>query len=214
MSQEPATGDQLNPWLPFSSTWTQVSEHMTRSFLEANRAAAAAFGLPADRNGDSAAMETPLLGMAYREPEWEFEGGEASADELSIGSVVRFSKHITETDVQDFARASGDTNRLHLDESFAESSRFGDRIVHGTLVSGLISAALARLPLLTIYLSQDVQFLQPVEIGERVTAVCEVVEDLGDRKYRLTTKVYDSDDELVIDGEAIVLIDDLPSNDE
>lgn len=212
MSQDPATAEQLNPWLPFSSTWTQFSEHMTRSVLEANRAAAAAFGLPADRNGDTAAVDTPLIGMAYRDPEWEFEGGEDTADDLSIGSSVRFSKRITETDVQDFARASGDTNRLHLDEGFAKKSRFGDRIVHGTLVSGLISAALARLPLLTIYLSQDVQFLKPVEIGDRITAVCEVVEDLGDQKYRLTTKVYDGDDELVIDGEAIVLIDDLPTN--
>lgn len=213
MSQEQATGSVVTPFMPFSGTWTRVSEHMTRSVLEANRAAAAAFGLPADQNGDTAAVDTPQIGMAYREPEWDFEDNVDGPEDLTVGSAVRFSKRITDTDVQDFARASGDTNRLHLDEEFAGASRFDNRIVHGTLVSGLISAALARLPLLTIYLSQNVQFLQPVEIGDRVTAVCEVAEDLGDRKFRLTTQVFDKDEELVVDGEAVVLIDELPETD-
>lgn len=213
MSQEQATGSVVTPFMPFSGTWTRVSEHMTRSVIEANRAAAAAFGLPAKRNGDTAADDTALKGMAYRAPEWEFDDDLDNPEDLTIGSTVRFSKQITDTDVQDFARASGDTNRLHLDQDFAEESRFEDRIVHGTLVSGLISAALARLPLLTVYLSQDLQFLRPVEIGDRVTAVCEVVEELGEGKYRLTTQVFDEDEELVVDGEAVVLIDELPESD-
>lgn len=207
----------LTPWVPFAQAWTEMSKQVTRSVVEANRAAAAAFGFPDDGGTEGAALSTPgtvieapFEAMAYREPDWEFEGDVETVEDLEVGNKVTFTKTLTDADVQSFARASGDTNRLHLDGEFAEASRFDDRIVHGTLIAGLISAALARLPLLTIYLSQDLSFRRPAEIGEELTAVCEIVEDLGDGKYRLTTCVYNADEETVIDGEAVVLIDDLP----
>jgi acyl dehydratase len=81
-------------------------------------------------------------------------------------------------------------------------------------VGGLISAALARLPGLVVYLSQDLEFHNPVRIGDRCTAECEIVEDLGNRQYRLTTTVFSSNGDTVIDGEAVVLIDDLPEDDD
>ena len=88
-------------------------------------------------------------------------------------------------------------------------SRFGGRIAHGVLTAGVISAALARLPGLTIYLSQELSFLGPVRLGERVTAECEVVTDLGQGRYRIGTTAY-ADDEAVLDGEAVVMIESLP----
>ena len=93
-----------------------------------------------------------------------------------------------------------------------ETTRFGGRIAHGTLVAGLVSAALARLPGLTIYFSQELGFHGPVTIGEQVTAVCEVVEHVGGDRYRLRTDVHDADDERVVEGEAIVVIDDRPAS--
>ncbi|WP_255198385.1 CBS domain-containing protein [Halorarius litoreus] len=145
---------------------------------------------------------------AYETPDWEFES--EGVEQLGIGDRVKFRKTLSDSDVREFAHASGDTNRLHLDESFAADTRFKRRIVHGTLVAGVISSALARLPGLTIYLGQDLRYLGPVDLGDRVTAVCEIVENLGDSRYRLSTAVYDSDEECVIEGEATVLIDALP----
>jgi acyl dehydratase len=150
--------------------------------------------------------------LTYSKSEWTFEHTDEGDGVVSVGDRIRFSKRLTEEEIRVFADASGDTNRLHLDADFAEQTRFGRQIVHGTLVSGVISAALARLPGLTIYLSQDLQFLGPVDIGETVTAICDVVEDLGDGRYRLTTVVEDEDGETVIDGEAIVLIDEVPED--
>jgi acyl dehydratase/CBS domain-containing protein len=144
---------------------------------------------------------------AYDRPEWEFDCRRASDRQVTIGDTVEFSKPITEQDVEAFAAASGDTNRLHLDEEYALGTRFGRRIVHGTLVGSLVSAALARLPGLTIYVSQDLSFLAPVDIGDRVTAVCEIVEELGRNRYTLTTDVLDDDDTRVVEGQAVVLID-------
>lgn len=150
---------------------------------------------------------------AFELSDWHFECNTVSAEGISVGDRVEFSKPISEADVRTFATASGDTNLLHLDEEYATQTRFGTRIVHGTLVGGLISAALARLPGLTIYLSQDLSFLGPVEVGTRVRAVCEVVGTFGTNKFELTTDVYDEDGERVIEGEAAVLVEKPPTTD-
>ncbi|GAB3679941.1 hypothetical protein GCM10028857_01950 [Salinarchaeum chitinilyticum] len=144
--------------------------------------------------------------MAYDDEEWTSDL--QTGDEPDVGDTVRFTKRLTEDDVTDFARASGDTNRLHLDEGFAVGTRFGERIVHGTLVAGVISAALARLPGLTIYLSQDLSFRAPVPVGATVTAACEITEALGGNRFRVATTVY-HESEPVVDGQATVMIDQL-----
>ena len=146
---------------------------------------------------------------AYENDDWEYEyfGDEGQID---VGDTITFSKTVGEEDIRAFAEASGDTNRLHLEAPFAEKSRFGERIAHGTLVAGLISAALARLPGLTIYLSQDLSFLGPVQLGERITAECAVIERLGEDQFRLSTDVLGSDGEAVIEGEAVVISDTIP----
>lgn len=147
---------------------------------------------------------------AYEKDDWDVEGVGLDDHRINVGDRVEFSKTISEQDVRTFAAASGDTNRLHLDEEYANQTRFGRRIVHGTLISGLISAALARLPGVTIYVSQDLSFLNPTDTGDRLTAVCEVVKDLGRNKYQFTTDVVNEDGEPIIEGQAAVLIDEMP----
>ena len=158
---------------------------------------------------DERVTRTERPDTAYDHDDWTFEyvGHE---DAIDVGDVVRFSKPLDDEEVRNFADASGDTNRLHLDDEYAAGTRFGRRIVHGTLVVGVVSAALARLPGLIIYLSQEVSYLGPVDVGERVTAECEVVEDIGNERYRLSTAVTDGDGETVVDGEAVVLADPIP----
>ncbi|QLG50025.1 CBS domain-containing protein [Natrinema halophilum] len=146
----------------------------------------------------------------YERDDWEFEYRGEAQSTVSVGDTARFTKTISEDDVEAFAEVTGDTNRLHLDADYAAETRFGEQIVHGVLANGLISAALARLPGLTIYLSQESSFRAPLPIGGRVTAICEVVEDLGRSKYRIKTTVVDSDEAAVLEGDAVVLVDDLP----
>lgn len=195
-------------------TWSETSSRMFNSIMEANRAAFSAFGVPdvdsgtqAD-GGDDQSLEDRLEPAADL-PEWTTEVD--AREELTVGDTVRFSKALTEADVERFAAASGDTNPIHLDDDWAEGTRFNGRIVHGVLAAGLISAALARLPGGIVYLSQDLEFRAPVRLGDRIAAEVEVVEDLGGDRYRLRTTV-EKGEELVIDGEAVVLIDDVPEN--
>lgn len=192
---------------PLLDTWTETSSHMFNSVVAANRAAFAAFGV--QHEGDDV---EPVDRIEPDEdlPEWHVSLSADHPEQLGVGDRAEFTKTISENDIRQFAAASGDTNPLHLDDKFAEQTRFRGRIAHGTLVGSLISAALARLPGLTIYLSQDLEFHNPVRIGDRLTAECEIVEDLGNEQYRLTTRVVE-DDTVVIDGEAVVLIDELPN---
>lgn len=195
--------------------WAAASQHVLNSYVEANNAVLAAMGITpsADEEtaaGTSSTEEASVPSVAFGDESWSTDRSVTAVSEIEVGDVVEFSKPITEADVSAFAQVSGDTNRLHLESSFAEETQFGGRIAHGTLVAGTISAALARFPGTTVYLSQDLEFLAPVEIGDTVTAECRIVEDLGTDQYRLETIVSNDDGETVIDGEAVVIISDGP----
>jgi 3-hydroxybutyryl-CoA dehydratase len=192
---------------PLLETWTETSSHVFDSVVAANRAAFAVFGVEPDR--EDQARPTERISPDENLPEWHTHLTADDPGTLGVGDRFEFTKTITEGDIQRFAAASGDTNPLHLDDDFASETRFRGRIAHGTLVGGLISAALARVPGLVIYLSQDLEFHNPVRIDDRITAECEIVEDLGNSQYRLTTKVVNGED-VAIDGEAVIMVDDLP----
>jgi len=211
MSHQNAGEDNL---APMTDAWSAMTRGFLRTATAANRAAVSAM-LPSvneDDGSEAGRTAPPIPSIDYSVSDWQFDRTVDDPDHISVGDTVTFEKALTDEDIRAFAAVSGDTNRLHLDEEFASKTRFGERIVHGTLVSGLISAALARLPGLTIYLSQDLEFSGPVSIGDRVSARVEIVESLGNDQYRLETLVRDEDnDTTVINGEAVVLIDDLPA---
>jgi 3-hydroxybutyryl-CoA dehydratase len=127
--------------------------------------------------------------------------------ELQVGQTAEFTKTVTEADVVMFAGITGDLNPAHIDQVWAQASRFGGRIAHGMLSASFISTVLAmKLPGPgTIYLSQSLRFTGPVKIGDTVTARVEVAEVMPKRRVRLTTTVRTHDGTQVIEGEAVVL---------
>ena len=53
---------------------------------------------------------------------------------LTVGQVLSgFRRTVTQDRVTAYAHASGDHNPIHLDEEFASTTRFGERIAHGML---------------------------------------------------------------------------------
>jgi 3-hydroxybutyryl-CoA dehydratase len=129
-------------------------------------------------------------------------------EDLHVGQSASLSKTITEADILLYAAVSLDTNPIHLDEELASHSRFGGRIAHGMLSAGLISAVLGtRLPGPgAIYLSQSLRFRAPVRIGQTVRAVVEITDLNPARKSAtLRTRCLVKED-VVINGEAIVLV--------
>jgi acyl dehydratase len=127
---------------------------------------------------------------------------------LKIGDIASRTKTITDADVQDFARATGDTNPVHLDDAYAAGTRFGRRIAHGMLTGSLISAVLGNdLPGHgAIYLGQEFKFRAPVYLGDTVTATVEVVAYREDKRIAtLKTTCTNQDGIVVIEGEAVVI---------
>lgn len=129
---------------------------------------------------------------------------------IEVGKSSSYEKVIKMSDVEDFARITGDFNPIHLDEIVAKQSIFGDRIVHGILVTGMISKIIGMdMPGEgTIYMEQNVKFRKPVKIGEKLKAVVTVIEIINvDRGiYKLDTTVYNEKIEKVIEGYAIVKV--------
>jgi 3-hydroxybutyryl-CoA dehydratase len=129
---------------------------------------------------------------------------------ISIGETASLSKTISEADIVLFAGVTGDFNPLHLDAEYAKTTRFGERIAHGLLTAGLISAVLGtRLPGPgAIYLGQTLNFREPVKIGDTITATAKVSSfDPEKRIVKLETNCYNQDGVLVLGGEAVLLLE-------
>ena len=128
-------------------------------------------------------------------------------EDMHIGQTASIGKTITEADILLFAAVSLDTNPVHMDAEAAAASVFKERVAHGMLSAGLISAVLGtRLPGPgTIYLAQTLQFRRPVKIGDTVTATAEVTA-LDAEKKRATLKTTCTvSGKTVIEGEATVM---------
>jgi 3-hydroxybutyryl-CoA dehydratase len=99
-----------------------------------------------------------------------------------------------------------------LDEDYAKSTRFGKTIVHGMLLSSFFSKIIAMdYPGEgSIYLSQTLNFLKPCYVGDTISVHIKLMNKTQKSKsyiYTLSTKIYDSSKELLIDGTANVLSD-------
>jgi 3-hydroxybutyryl-CoA dehydratase len=128
--------------------------------------------------------------------------------EFSVGDSAEITKTIEQSDIDAFARVTGDHNPVHVDEEFAKTTRFGRRIAHGMLTASLISAVLANhLPGEgSVYLGQTLQFVAPVFPGDEITARVTVREIREDKPIvKLETVCVNQRDEIVIRGEATVL---------
>ena len=128
---------------------------------------------------------------------------------LKPGDKASRTQTISDEMIRSFASLTGDTNPVHLNDTYAAGTRFGRRIAHGMIAAGLISATLANdLPGPgTVYLSQSLQFKAPVYPGDTVTATVEVKHVRADKPIvTLTTVCANQDNKVVLEGEAVVLV--------
>jgi len=134
-------------------------------------------------------------------------------EDLSVGQSASMGKTITEADILMFAAVSGDTNPVHLNAEYAAGTMFKQRIAHGMLSAGLISAVLGtQLPGPgTIYLGQTLKFRAPVKIGDTVTATVTVASLDAEKKRATLATVCTVGGKPVIEGEASVMVPSRPA---
>ena len=130
---------------------------------------------------------------------------------FKVGDSAEITKTIEQADIHAFAEVTGDHNPVHVDETFAQTTRFGRTIAHGMLTASLISAVLAnQLPGPgSVYLGQTLKFVAPVFPGDQITARV-IVKEIRDDKpiVKLETICLNQRDEIVIRGEATILATD------
>lgn len=132
---------------------------------------------------------------------------ELSYEDIKVGDEASLSRTITEVHIVNYAGLTGDMNPVHMDHEHATQSMFGERIAHGMLVAGLISAVLGgQLPgPNSIYLGQDLSFVAPVMIGDTVTVTVTVTEKRDDKRIiKLRTTATNQRGVMVIDGTAVI----------
>lgn len=129
-------------------------------------------------------------------------------EDLNVGQSDEFTKTVTETEIEQFAEVSGDNNPVHLDAEYAAGTMFKERIAHGMLSAGFISAVIGtRLPGPgAIYMSQQMRFKAPVKIGDVVTARCTITEINTSRRRVTLETVCLVEGKPVIEGEALVMV--------
>ena len=129
-------------------------------------------------------------------------------DDIAVGYEASFEVEITDDLVSRFADISGDTNPLHMDETYANQSEFHGRVVHGMLGASFFSRLVGmHLPgKYALYLSQQVLFRQPMRIGMKLQVKGTVIQKIaGVRTIKIKTEIFDvSSGVCFTDGEALV----------
>jgi acyl dehydratase len=116
-----------------------------------------------------------------------------------VGKTVGPSawREVTQADIDDFARLSGDDQWIHVDVERAQrESPFGTTIAHGNLTLSLIDGMRRALVTTTgfklgvNYGWNKVRFPAPVPAGSRVRATAEIVslDEVGDGWYQQVTR--------------------------
>ena len=127
-------------------------------------------------------------------------------NDLKVGKTASLTKTITEGDLNHFIAITGDENPIHVDESFAKQTFFGQRIAHGMLSASLFSTLVGmHIPGIgAIYKSQTLEFLRPVFIGDTLCAWFEIVDiDIDNEEIEIKSWIENQDGDIVIKGKTV-----------
>ena len=128
--------------------------------------------------------------------------------ELEIGMSAYVEKTITEAEVYLYAGITTDVNPAHVNAVVAGEGMFKQRIAHGMLSAGLISAVLGtQLPGMgAIYLGQELKFTKPVFFGDTIRATATVKELKVEKNIcLLDTVCTNQNGDVVITGTATIM---------
>ena len=118
------------------------------------------------------------------------------------------SRVVTEADIVAYAALSGDYNPVHIDADYAAKTIFKERIAHGILSAGYISALFGmKLPGPgAIYISQTLNFKGPVKIDDRVESIVRLIELLPDKRRAKFDCSCTVGGKPVLTGEAVLMV--------
>jgi len=123
------------------------------------------------------------------------------------------ARTVTEADIVAYAALSGDYNPIHLDRDYAAKTPFKERIAHGILSAGYISAVFGmQLPGPgSVYISQTLNFKAPVKIDDVVLTTVRLIELVPEKRRAKFETVCSVGGKPVLTGEAVLMIPSRPA---
>jgi len=142
-------------------------------------------------------------------------------EEFVVGEKITTEKRtVTEADIMEFARISGDDNRIHTDPEFSKTTPFGQQIAHGLLGLSIASGLAWQTKLMdgTVIAFREVKewkFVKPVFINDTIYTELSVSETkamprIGGGLVTIEMEVKNQNDEVCHRGGWVVLIANKP----
>lgn len=134
---------------------------------------------------------------------------EYTFEQIEIGHSKKLDLIITESMVNDFAKLSGDLSSLHMDETYAKSTQFKKRVVHGMLLASFFSRVVGMyLPgKHALYSSQNLEFRNPCFIGDKISISSQVIDKSEATKtIKIESKITNEDDKILLYGVGRIII--------
>jgi 3-oxoacyl-[acyl-carrier protein] reductase len=135
-------------------------------------------------------------------------------EQIRVGDQRSLKKTITREDVRRFVEMTGDDNPLHVDRDYAQTTPFKDIVVHGMLGASFLSTVIGtQLPGKgALWVSQQLDFLLPVRLGDELTIVCEVLRKHDvERLLELDTHILNQHGQKVLSGRGKVKVLAVPA---
>ena len=126
-----------------------------------------------------------------------------------VGDVAELDHIITPADIDSFVKLTGDTNPLHVDRRYAERTTFKGVVAHGMLGASFLSTIIGKhIPGDgALWLSQTLEFLFPVRVGDRIRVKAEVLEiNARHRTLTLQTEIFNQHRQKVLTGRSLVKV--------
>ena len=124
-------------------------------------------------------------------------------DSILVGDKAELIHVITQSNINQFVELTGDDNKLHVDEEYASTTSYKKPVVHGMLSASFISTIIGtKLPGDgALWYAQNLEFLQPVRIGDELRITAEVIKKIDRTKaIELQTDIYNQHKQKVTTG--------------
>jgi acyl dehydratase len=129
--------------------------------------------------------------------------------------IASGARTVTEADVVNFACLSGDFQPEHMNDEYARSGPFGERVAHGLLILSMATGLMNQTGIFEgtsiAILEVTTKFLKTVKFGDTIRAIQKIVgkketskPDRGVLSTRIT--VLNQEDQAVLEADLAVLV--------
>ena len=134
---------------------------------------------------------------------------ELTFEQIDVGLTKEFHVTITQSLVDDFAKLSGDFCPLHMNEQYAKSTKFENKVVHGMLLASFLSRMVGMyIPgKHALYASQSLEFKNPCFVDDQITVSSTVIDKSESTKIiKVASTITNKNKETLLYGVGKIII--------